>query len=651
MFSFKKILQKNTMCKKLLLSMIMIFAVNNVQSQDIKKLLGKAFTSQDSSEYYFKKAKQNIKTLADEAEYYFCKNARSNDYGILDSTIVYGMIAIEKFTKIKNYNSMCYVYNNIAKSYNKQGKYDKAIEVLIKGLSTAENTNNEYWTNFFTTLISLNYHDFESYDKGVLYGLKAVELATNAKKNNNDKLIFAYNTLAINYDDWNKPDKALYFHKKNIALHKGKDTLLLSTTYNNVGNTLLKQKKFADAQRWFNRSLTITEINLKSGPKNDLYYYKLSTIYTNLASIAYQLDDFAKAEKLFEKAAFMAKNSKSAEKLRDYYAHFYRFNKKRKNLAQTIDSQEKYIELRDSVFNKDRAEKFEELETKYQSEKKERALLQSKALIIQKENETEQKNNQFLIASIVAIGFFMIGLLLYRQQRQKNIQITQENELKSAIVQIENQNKLQEQRLSISRDLHDNIGSQLTFIISSVDNVKYGFEITNEKLNNKLTNISSFAKDTIVELRDTIWAMNSNEISFEDLEIRINNFIEKAKLSQENVSFSFAIDQNLKTKKLTSVEGMNVYRTIQEAINNSLKYAQANVISVNIKPLEDSIAITIKDNGKGFDVMEQIASTAADKSGLAMGNGLNNMKKRVEEIGGKFGISSNENGTKIEILI
>jgi signal transduction histidine kinase len=188
--------------------------------------------------------------------------------------------------------------------------------------------------------------------------------------------------------------------------------------------------------------------------------------------------------------------------------------------------------------------------------------------------------------------------------------------------------------------LHDNIGSQLTFIISSVDNVKYGFDITNEKLDNKLTNISSFAKETILELRDTIWAMNSNEIAFEDLEIRINNFIEKAKLSKENISFSFAIDENLKQQKLSSVEGMNIYRTIQEAINNAIKYAEADIISVIIKQQANQTAINIKDNGKGFD------PETTEK-----GNGLNNMKKRIEEIGGTFSLISGVDGTKIVVLI
>ena len=621
----------------------MLFIVlffNNIFSQNIKTFLGKAFISKDSSDYYFKIAKRNIKTPADEAEYYFCKNARCNDYGKLDSSIVYGEIAIEKFIPLNNYNSMCYVYHNMSKAYNKQGKYDKAIKVLILGLKVAEKENNEYWTNHFTTSISLNYHDFESYEKGVYYGLKAVKLAENAKKDSYGKMTFALNTLAINYDDWNKPEKALYYHYKNVNLSKGKDTLALASTYNNIGNTLLKQKKFSEAQKWFNRSLVITNVNVKDKPKDAVYYYNYSTIYTNLAAIAYQLDDFEKAENLFDKAEFYAKNSKDAEKLRDFYQHFYLFNKKRGNLEKTIDSQEKYLILRDSVFKTERAETFAELEAKYQNEKKEKELINSKSLIIQKDLETKQKNSQLIIASILALGFLVIGFLFYRQQKLRNIQQEQEFKLKSAISKIETQNKLQEQRLSISRDLHDNIGAQLTFIISSVDSVKYGFDITNEKLDNKLTNISSFAKETIVELRDTIWAMNSNEISFEDLEGRIHNFIEKAKEAKDDITFSFEIDKNLATKKLSSVEGMNVYRTIQEAINNSLKYAKATHIKIEAVKEANQTKITVSDDGIGFNEAE-----------INYGNGLNNMKKRINEIDGKLTISSSEKGTSIEVLI
>ena len=78
------------------------------------------------------------------------------------------------------------------------------------------------------------------------------------------------------------------------------------------------------------------------------------------------------------------------------------------------------------------------------------------------------------------------------------------------MAQIESQNKLQEQRLSISRDLHDNIGAQLTFIISSLENTKFGIPNLETAVEKRLDKISDFTRNTIVELRDTIWAMNKS---------------------------------------------------------------------------------------------------------------------------------------------
>jgi signal transduction histidine kinase len=85
---------------------------------------------------------------------------------------------------------------------------------------------------------------------------------------------------------------------------------------------------------------------------------------------------------------------------------------------------------------------------------------------------------------------------------------------------------------------------------------------------------------------------------------------------------------------------MNMYRTIQEALNNALKYANATVIAVNIKKLADQTKITIADNGNGFD-----------PETIEKGNGLKNMQKRMEEIGARFSLSSSNDGTRIEILI
>ncbi len=628
--------------KKFLVSfMLSLFCVQFGFSQDIDKLLGKAFTSKDSSDYYFKLAKRAIKSERDQAQYYFCKGALHGDYNRLDSAVFYTKKAILVFEKMKDINTLNTLYTNLTLTYRKLGQYDKAIDIAIIGLQIAEKSKNNGWVFSFTNNLSLIYHDFENFEKGVYYGKKALVVAKKLK-NSSYYISSALNSIAVNYDDWNRPNDALYYHKQVFNFIKGKDTLTIDHTYNNIGNTLLKQKKYKEAENWIKTAIAIREINEKQNPgRYDVDFYSKATNYTNLATIAIKTNDIEKAEILLAEAKGYTLKSQSAEKLRDYYYAEYMFNKERKNLQKTVESQEEYIKLRDSVFNKNRDKSFLEIEAKYQNEKKEKELLKSKVAIANKELELKKKDAQSLILATAIFGILIITFLIYRQQKLKNRQQEQEFKLKSAISKIETQSKLQEQRLQISRDLHDNIGSQLTFIISSVDNIKYAFEIENSKLDNRLSCISNFAKSTIIELRDTIWAMNNSEITFEDLQTRIHNFVEKAKEAKQEIDFSLKIEKSLLEVKFTSIEGMNIYRTIQEAINNSMKYAEAKSILISIKKLKNDIKIDIEDDGKGFDVDQ-----------VEFGNGITNMKKRIAEINGKISFDSAAvSGTKINISI
>jgi signal transduction histidine kinase len=628
--------------QKFFISLLLsIFCSQTGFSQDIDQLLGKAFTSKDSSDYYFKIAKKAIKTERDQAQYYFCKGALHGDYNRLDSAVYYTKKAIVVFEKMKDINTLNTLYLNLTLTYRKLGQYEKAIEIAINGLQIAEKNKNNGWIFTFTNNLSLIYHDFENFEKGIYYGKKALVVAKKLK-NSSPYISDALNAIGINYDDSGKYNEALYYHKQVFNYVKGKDTLTIDHTYNNIGNTLLKQKKYKEAEKWIKTAVAIGEVKEKQNRgRYDVDFYSKATNYTNLAVIAYKTNQFEKAEKMLIKAKAYSLKSNSAEKQRDYYYADYEFNKLRKNLQKTIESQEAYIKLRDSVFNEDRDKSFAEIEAKYQNEKKEKELLKSKIAIANKELEIKKKTTQSIILAITVIGLLIITFLVYRQQKLKNTQQKQEFQLKSAIAKIETQSKLQEQRLQISRDLHDNIGSQLTFIISSVDNIKYAFEIGNSKLDHKLSTISNFAKSTIIELRDTIWAMNNSEISFEDLQTRIHNFVEKAKEAKQEIDFKFMIEKSLLDVKFSSIEGMNIYRTIQEAVNNSMKYSDAKSIIIAIENLKNKIKIVIKDDGKGFN---------ADK--VELGNGIANMKKRITEINGKISIDSNaSSGTKINISI
>ena len=194
--------------------------------------------------------------------------------------------------------------------------------------------------------------------------------------------------------------------------------------------------------------------------------------------------------------------------------------------------------------------------------------------------------------------------------------------------------------MEISRDLHDNIGSQLTFIISSIDNIKYASKDLNEKLKEKLAGISSFTFDTIHQLRDTIWAMNKNQITFVEFHSRVLSYIEKVKTVKPDLQFDTKnpISDDV---VFSSVQGMNLFRVIQESINNSLKHADATTISINFDKDENQLSFIIKDNGKGFD-----------KENIDIGNGLSNIENRISSIEGEVFINSVKNkGTSISIKV
>ena len=483
-----------------------------------------------------------------------------------------------------------------------------------------------------TSDISIVYHDFEDYEKGVSYGKKAYKIMDEAKNKNYKYLIFANNATAINFDDWGKADSALFYHYRNVELlKKVDDSLNFTFIFNNIGNTLLKTKRYTEAKKYINRSLVMNTL------KGNIY--NLATNYTNLATIAYEQGKNTEAKENFILANKFAQESGSIEKIRDVVQQEAWFYKKIGDYKNALEKQEAFYKLRDSVFNDERAAKVTEMETKYETEKKERDLAETRADLAETELEVERKN-KFIYGSM-AFGLILglLGYLFYNQQKLKNNQLRREAELKEALAKIETQNKLQEQRLRISRDLHDNIGAQLTFVTSSVDNLKYGLQDKDDKVSDKLTSISAFTTQTIYELRDTIWAMNKENISVEDLQARISNFIDKAGVADSKVKFIFQVAESIsKELMLPSIKGMNVYRIIQEGVNNALKYADAKTIIVSILEKDNQFVLSILDDGKGFDLKN-----------TEMGNGLNNIKKRARDLNGTVHINSDNKGTIITL--
>lgn len=528
--------------------------------------------------------------------------------------------------------AMASAYNNIGASNRSLGNYETSLTSYLKALHIYERKNalNEIAT--VNNNIGMVYSYLGIKEKAVQYHLKAIDVFE--KENNQKGISQAYNNIAIIYANDGELEKALNYFQHSLVIEENlKDKKGIAESANNVGAVYYYMQKIDSALIYFKKSSAIEKsIGNLAG---------VSSSYNNIAQVLIENQRADESKVFIDSAYYYAKESKTAvdiETALNMYSQYYEAKNDTKTALKYFKD---YSSYRDSILNFDTNAKVAKLEIEYQTERKEKEILSQRADLAEKELDLSKKNYYILGLVGLAIVLSLLGFLFFSQQKLKNRQLQKENELKDALIKIETQNRLQEQRLRISRDLHDNIGAQLTFIISSLDNLKYGFQLP-EKLGQKLKSISEFTTTTIYELRDTIWAMNKNEISLEDLQTRISNLITKANDASETITFQFESDENLPNRLIfSSVEGMNIYRIIQEAINNALKYAEATSIKVQFKKGENHLKITIADDGKGFD-----------HNTIEFGNGLNNMKKRALEIKAQFAINSSVgHGTVVSIIL
>ncbi len=528
-------------------------------------------------------------------------------------------------TKLKDADGIASAQFKTGNVYFKQFALHKAMDFYLKALRHYEQTNNAQVVGTLETNIAAVYHALKNYPKALDYLRRSEKYLsqTNQQSELANTVVGIGNVYFSTHDTLRAFE---YFDRGAKLAEKTLNYPAMGTAYNNLGLIYTYRKEHQKAIGYITKSIALRkQINQTA----DLASSQLS-----LAINYNSLGQFAKAKPLLLESLKVFEKDSIREKMGNVYVQLipvYASMGKVDSVNYYTNMHLRHVErdLNDNVLKISN-----ELETRYQTEKKEKLLLEQQA-------EAKRKSLMLLLVSIFAGFIALTGYLLYRQQRLKNRQQQQEHDLKMAISTIETQNQLQQQRLSISRDLHDNIGAQLTFIISSVDNIKYGFKLDNPGLNAKLDRISSFTKATIVELRDTIWAMNTDEITFKDLELRIMNFIEKARTARENIQFDFEISDDLQTTAMTAIVGMNVYRTVQEALNNAVKHSQAQKISIHIERQSNQIQILISDDGQGFD-------TSHD----ATGNGLRNMQKRISDIGGNLKVDSRRGqGTQIMITL
>lgn len=246
----------------------------------------------------------------------------------------------------------------------------------------------------------------------------------------------------------------------------------------------------------------------------------------------------------------------------------------------------------------------------------------SGATLLIKVIPTVVKRWYFKAILIILIGLIIAGIWYYRSQQRLRLEVFRE---------------------SLARDLHDEMGSTLSSIRFFSEFAKQQVPEGTPEVSTLLERISASASALSESMQDIIWAMKRRNDQLEDLSARMVEFGLRL-LEARDIAFKTRIDAGFSGKSLSPEIRRNLYLIFKEAVNNAAKYAEASEVELTLSMKKGRLFMKIKDNGKGLDI-----SFGHESRG---GNGLHNMKKRAEEIGGNLEIYSDKMiGTWVEVEV
>ena len=531
-------------------------------------------------------------------------------------------LSISYYKKANNLKQVALSTMNKGNLFLWQSDNKNALINYFEALKITEKNKFNYQSGLIYKNIGVVFSNQDKQKEALEYANKALQVFLNLK--DDEQIAGAYINVGNCYFNQYDANNALDNYKKAEKISIRTNNLEnLSFVYNNIGSVYIEDK--GDTIQGVNYLKKSIEIRTKLKDLNGLIFS-----YNNIANIYIGLKKFDLAEENIIKAKEYAVEANNKRELTESFRLLSYLNESKNDYKQALHFHKLYLKQKDSLINEKNNKDVKELDIKYQTEKKEKQILQQQA-------EVKQKNIWLLLIS----SFVIIGFILFRNFRAKAKLQKEQLELENKLLEEQSNYKIQEQRLDISRELHDNVGSQLTFIISILDNLKSSSVQFDDAIDKKIDTLTNFANKSISELRDTIWVLNSKQLSLSELKSRMTNFIKDASESVETIQFQFDFEiQN--DVQLSSKQAINLYRILQEIVNNAIKHAQAKDISVSISQIENELQITILDNGIGFDY----------ESKKKKSFGLTNIQNRIQEINGNLEVESNETkGTNYAIKV
>lgn len=541
-----------------------------------------------------------------------------------DSAFLFYTKAKKIYIKLKDNINLGNVYVSMAILQNYENDFLGSELSAIQALDVLRETNEKAKIYEAYNILGATSYGLKNYEKAIEYHTRALNLTKENNLTTYQEEASSLNNLGIIYQKQNKHKLAIIkfkdaFKKKNLFIDNAK---LYATLLDNLAYSKLKLKDYSNLPDLFYDSLKIRD---SLGSKPSIIYTKihLSEFYT-------ATKDTATAKKFATEALRLSREIKSSPDL--LLALKQMGVVEPENIS--IYSKE-YIAVNDSLQQAERKSK----------DKFARISFETDEYILQNDKLAEE--NRKIIFSAIIIILFGTLVFVIKNQRSKNKEFLLKQAQQKANEEIYDlmlfqQKKIDEgraeEKVRIAQELHDGILGRL-----------FGTRLNLDSLNKRHDEDAMASRiNFIAELKSIEQDIReiSHDLSREKHEVT-NNFIgifNNLMEQQESVSdakIECLIDREIIWDKIENNIKINLYRILQESLQNINKYAQAKSVRIEIKKAENQLSVSISDNGIGF---------AVDKK--SKGIGLKNIISRTEACKGTIDIKSKINkGTTISIKL
>ncbi len=386
----------------------------------------------------FEKA-DSINYLSGKAEAIYLFGFYNYIKGQLNKTLENNLSLVEIYKKLKDDKRLATTYNSLGVVNKNLGNYDEAVKYYIEASKIHEKRKDSIpLARTLSNLGNVYFYYGKDLQKAIVNYDKALSIFRS--KDQKREIGMNLNNLGLLYSNEKIKDyeKALDYLNEAEQIFKKINFLYgLATTYQHKGRIYSHQKKFTTALKTLNKSL---DINVEIQNTKEVAF----TLQT-IAELFFELGEYQSALQKYLEAMDIAQTSNFDKMAMDMYKDISNCYEKIGNLSMALEYHRKYSDIKDSTFTNESLKQVRELETKYETEKKENEIkmkeqqLQVKNLEIEK-NEADRERQQIVIyvtfaGLLIVISFSVIVFRQYREKRaanqilfKQNIRINQANE-------------------------------------------------------------------------------------------------------------------------------------------------------------------------------------------------------------------------------